>query len=357
VTVSPDEVARCREEALEICQVPAPTFAEGDRAGLVRAKLEQAGLRTWKGESGSVYARIGPRGPAVVVAAHLDTVFSAETDITPRQEGQRIYGPGFADNSLGLAGLLALARRMAGQELDRGLLLVATTGEEGLGNLLGAREILKEHRVAEFVALEGIGLDPLVVSGPGSIRWRLEVSGPGGHSWSNRGQASAVEGLVSFLSQAKTLRTEELAVNIGRISGGSGASVIAGEAEALFELRSIDRDVLAQGESDFLSCLEDHREQSSLCWSISELGRRPGGRSPESGLIDSLIQIRAELGIEGPDRAFSTDANVAYSAGIPAVSIGLADGGDIHTVSEWGDLTRLGLGLELLFRLVEERTS
>jgi acetylornithine deacetylase/succinyl-diaminopimelate desuccinylase-like protein len=309
-----------------------------------------------RGASGNVYCRIGGPGPAVVFAAHLDTVFPAETSIEPEQRDDgRILAPGFADNSLGLAGLLLLARKLVGAEMQTPVLLVATVGEEGLGNLRGAREILEREEVREFIAIEGIGLRDLVCSGPGSVRWRISASGPGGHSWSSRGQESAVESLVNYLGIVATMRNDDLAVNIGQIRGGTGPSVIAAEAEALLEIRSLDPGQLERGEHVVLDVLGRVEERSELDWKVESLGRRPGGQGEKGELYRDLIRIREELGVEGEEIALSTDANIAYAQGVPAVAIGLAEGGALHSLEEWCDPARLPEGLDLLLRLAQSR--
>ena len=53
-----------------------------------------------------------------------------------------LRGPGIGDNSMALAALLALARDLAGAAPEVPILLVATVGEEGLGDLRGARALL-----------------------------------------------------------------------------------------------------------------------------------------------------------------------------------------------------------------------
>lgn len=349
------DVKRCLSDALAICSVPAPTFAEEDRARLITRRLTTYGLQVKRGESGNVYCRMGGPGPAVVFAAHLDTVFPADTDLRPRLEGARIMTPGFADNSLGLAGLLVLAEKLSGMNLRRPALLVATVGEEGLGNLRGAREIIEKEAVAEFIAVEGIGLGDISCSGPGSVRWQISVSGPGGHSWSNRGQESAVESLIGFLGSAARLRDEDLFLNIGEVEGGSAPGAIAAEARGTLEIRSLDNRSLQSAEQAAQELFRRSASESSLVWLIEELGRRPGGQSPRGGLYRELVLVCQKIGIEAKEAALSTDANIAYASSIPAVALGLAEGGALHSLDEWCDPTRLREGLSLLVGLAARR--
>ena len=86
-------------------------------------------------------------GTMVVVSAHLDTVFPAETPINPRvteKDGtERLEAPGACDNGAGIAGLLAVAHALIHAEADLAapLLFVGNVGEEGEGDLRGIRHL------------------------------------------------------------------------------------------------------------------------------------------------------------------------------------------------------------------------
>src|SRR5215213_3320360 len=100
------------ETAIAIQQIPAPTFDEARRGAAVAERMRALELAdVWIDAVGNVYGRRSGRagGPGLLIAAHLDTVFPAETDLTVRRERERIYGPGLGDNSMGVAALLHLA--------------------------------------------------------------------------------------------------------------------------------------------------------------------------------------------------------------------------------------------------------
>ena len=46
---------------------------------------------------------------AVVLSAHIDTVFPAGTEVDPQNNGTRLVAPGACDNAAGVTGLLAIA--------------------------------------------------------------------------------------------------------------------------------------------------------------------------------------------------------------------------------------------------------
>ncbi|MGH2405542.1 MAG: M20/M25/M40 family metallo-hydrolase, partial [bacterium] len=148
------------DEAVTICEVPAPPFAESRRAAHVAGRMAALGLGAPRTDAiGNVICELpgAPERPTVALTAHLDTVFGAEVPIGVRREGDRLAGPGIGDNSMALAALLWLGAALADLP-DRGtLVLAANVGEEGLGNLRGAKALWEqfgEHADA-WVILEG----------------------------------------------------------------------------------------------------------------------------------------------------------------------------------------------------------
>jgi acetylornithine deacetylase/succinyl-diaminopimelate desuccinylase-like protein len=342
-------------DALEICAVAAPTFAEGRRAALVARKLAAAtGVAPATDAAGNVVARFGPAdGPAAIVAAHLDTVFAAETPLEPTRDGSRLRGPGIGDDSLAVAALVHLARRLAaGPPPAHPVVLAATVGEEGLGDLRGARAVLDAIACDAFVALEGHGLDAIQVSGIGSARLIATASGPGGHSWSDRGRPSAVHALVEGLQRALATATAQdprAHVNVGVIRGGTSINTIAAGAEAEIDLRDADDAVLERR----VAAVEDALAASGL--SVRRVGRRPAGATdPDHPLVAAARSARAAAGLRpAEEAASSTDANAAMGRGIPAVCVSLTHGAGAHTPDEFVDLAPLAGGLRAVELLVD----
>jgi tripeptide aminopeptidase len=351
------ETARCIEDACAICEIAAPTGNEARRAEWVAGELRAAGLDPVVDDAGSVIARIGGAGPALMVAAHIDTVFAGVREIRVRRDGDVLHGPGIGDNSLGVAGLLFLARRFAADPpAGRALVLAATVGEEGFGNLRGARAAVVAERPGEFVALEGGGVGELVVTGVGSARFAIRVGTPGGHSWRDREHPSAVHVLIELL--ARPLADPGTASrNVGSIAGGAGINVLAPEAEATLEFRDVDTaklDAAAQRLAADVAAVASGTVSAEL----EPLGRRPGGAiAPEHPLVRDAVAAAVAAGLGRPQLAeASTDANAALGEGIPAITVGLCVSHEPHTREERVDVTGLGPSLDALADLVERRT-
>lgn len=353
--MSTSDVRRTVEDACAICEIPAPTGHEARRAAWVAEQMRDAGLDPAIDDAGSVIARLGPPGEPIVVAAHLDTVFPGVEEISVRRAGDVLHAPGIGDNSLGVAGLLHLARHASAHPpRARPLVLAATTGEEGFGNLRGALHAVRTLRPAEFVALEGGGVGELVVTGVGSARFAIRVTVPGGHSWRDRDEPSAVHVLVELLGRMLA-EAGTASRNIGSISGGAGINVLAPTAEATLEFRDTDTarlDAAAQR-------LTDAAAAAGASVEVEELGRRPGGAvDPGHALVRDAVAAAVAAGMERPNLAdASTDANAALGAGIPALTVGLCHSRDAHTLEESVDVSPLEASLAALTDLIDRRTS
>src|SRR5579862_1376369 len=135
------------EEQIRITQIPAPPFHETACAAYLAKLFTDAGLVVSTDDLGNVIGeRAGTNGGDVLmIAAHLDTVFPAGTNLRARREAGRIYAPGISDNGTGLAALVALARSMhdANVKTRSTVLFVADVGEEGEGNLRGMRKLVE----------------------------------------------------------------------------------------------------------------------------------------------------------------------------------------------------------------------
>jgi tripeptide aminopeptidase len=350
------QIAQVVDDARRICAMPAPPFAEGPRAELVAWMLGEAGAPARIDEAGNVVAPLGGEGPdTVVFAAHLDTVFEAGTDIAFEEREGRLAAPGIGDNSIAVAALVHLARGLHDRPLARPVALVATVGEEGLGDLRGAKALLDAMAVGAFVAVEGQMLGSIKTAAVGSIRLRVTVRGPGGHPWGDRGTPSAVHGLVDLLAGALAeAHGADVILNVGVVQGGTAINAIAGAASAELDLRAEDDGALRAVAARVHEVLE--WTPDGLDVAVEPLGRRPGGRiAPDHPLVEAARRARERAGLPPAEEgASSTDANAAHGRGIPAITVGVTTGGNAHRLDEYIDLAPVGPGLASLEALADE---
>jgi len=357
------------ETAIAIQQIPAPTFEERARGVYVAEQMRALGLAGVQIDAvGNVYGRrAGVAGaPALLVAAHLDTVFPAGTDLTVRREGARIYGPGLGDNSMGVAALLHLARALQQHDIAHqgDVWFVANVGEEGLGDLRGMRAAVDrlEGQIAAAIALEGCGPDRIIHAGLGVRRYRINASATGGHSWADFGAPSAIHALVRLaaeLSRMEAPGEPRSSFNIGVIEGGSSVNTIAQHAALLLDLRSAGPNALSRLIGQVEAALARARlAERGVTFELETVGNRPAGAIPlDHPLVRAAGAAYRAEGFGNHYDIASTDANIPLSRGIPAVCVGVTDGENEHRLDEYIQPARLAAGMRALLRLVLAATS
>lgn len=359
--------ARTRTEAVaelarRICEVPAPTGMERARAELVASLWRERGYVPEIDAIGNVYTRRGKRdkNPVLMLLAHIDTVFPLSTPITVEREGDILRGPGIGDNSASVATMISTLDVLdaLGEETAVDLVAVADVGEEGLGNLRGARAAIERYRerLGAVIVLDG-NLSQITHIAVGSQRWRITVHGPGGHSYGNFGLPSAIHGLgriIAAIADMTVPRKPKTTFNAGVIEGGTSVNTIAERASALLDMRSTDVKALDQLAQQVRAIVKQ-RAGEGLQTEIEILGERPAGeRSRSDPLVALAGQTLTWLGIEPEYGAASTDANIPISLNIPAVCIGITRGEGVHTPGEFIKVSPIGDGLAQTVYLCRE---
>ncbi len=355
------------ERLLEIAQTPAPTFAEGQRATLIARLWAGFGLHPEVDAVGNVIARVpgSKRGsPRLCLAAHLDTVFEASTDLSVRRESDRLIGPGVGDNASSLTVLTAYLEMLTSEGVSAPceLVCVATTGEEGLGDLRGAKHLIAQHHqdMDAFVAVDGyLGL--VVDRAVGVRRYRAAFRTEGGHSWGNAGGPSAIHALgeaIHDLYRIPLAQDPRATLNVGTVVGGTSVNSIASHAELLLDLRSTDEPTLEMLEGSARSALQRSARRARAELELEKVGDRPAGETRSDALVRAASRALERVGITPRRVASSTDANAAVPYKLPAVAFGVYRGGNAHRLDEWVEPASLETGvhaLEAFVKVFEEQ--
>lgn len=358
--------AQLRRWHIELLGIPAPPFGESARAAWFLKRFQELGLdNAHLDQAGNALAELPSAVPArddspvVLLSAHLDTVFPAGTSIGVRESGSRILAPGACDNGAGLTALLAVAAALQEARLSprTTLLFAANVGEEGEGNLRGMRHLFTgspyARRIATAFALEGAGNSALVTRALASRRFRITVTGPGGHSWTDAGALNPILLLARALLALEPLQhtaAPRITLNVGQISGGTSINSIPESASALLDLRSADGTQLAAAEATLRSILEHQILRTPYpntapvpaphpTLNVELVGDRPAGAlCPDSPLLETMRAVDRHLNLSTDLGLGSTDANIPLSLGVPAAAMGTGgSSGGIHTVAEWYD--------------------
>jgi acetylornithine deacetylase/succinyl-diaminopimelate desuccinylase-like protein len=347
------------ETQIRLTEIPAPPFGESARGEEMRRLFQQAGLRRVRiDKAGNVLGeRPGSAAhPHVVIAAHLDTVFPAETNVKVRRSGTVLHAPGIGDNSRGLAVLVAIARAMnqASVQTPGSLTFVADVGEEGLGDLRGVKTLFDDTlkgTVDQFVAIDSAGMS-IAHTFVGSRRYRVAFKGPGGHSFTDFGMPNPVGALGRAIAKIGSLQvpaTPLTTFNVGRVGGGTSVNAIPAEAWMEVDLRSVDRTALASLDERLqvalAAALADEqarwRKSGVLTMTKELVGDRPAGSTAaDSFIVQAAFAATRLVGAVAAGAVSSSDANYPTSLRIPAVQIGGGgQGSDAHAPTESFDTT------------------
>jgi len=363
-----DEATLARQASLSA--IPAPTGAERARGTRVAALFSEVGLSDVSvDEVGNVRAWYGKQetgNDCVVMAAHLDTVFGPELDVSVSRKGPRLEGPGIADNARGLAALVTVGEALvrARVRTRRPVLFAATVGEEGSGDLRGVRHLLGPSgrpavRPSAFIALDGAGIERIVHRALGTRRYHVAYAGPGGHSWAAYGVANpahAVGRAINLIAGIPTPHAPRTTHSVVRLGGGTSLNCIPQAAWFDVDLRSEDPRELDRLDTAVHAVLhealtEENRQRlpgsAPLTLEVRRVGDRPSGLTPRTHpLVQTAVAATRAMGHEHQLACASTDANVPISLGVPAVALGAGGrSGDAHLPTEWYENDKGALGI------------
>lgn len=347
---------RTLDEQKEICAIPAPTFQEQTRANDYLKRFQELGLdEVLRDDIGNVLGLIrgGGDGPKLVVAAHLDTVFPEGTDTQVIERDGRFYAPGIADDTRGLAEVLGIIRAIKRSAVEPlgDILFCGNVGEEGLGDLMGTKQLFSDHRdIDGFISIDGTGVSSITYLATGSHRYKISYKGPGGHSYGDFGLPSAIHASGRAIARIADLQPPadpKTTFTVGTVHGGTSVNAIAEKTELLIDIRSNRETELLQLEAQILDIIKMSVDAENSRWKsdqltvdIELLGNRPAGiQSAQEPIVQAayaagnMLDIQSRLSSPG-----STDANIPISQGIPAIAIGRGGrSGEIHTEREWFD--------------------
>jgi tripeptide aminopeptidase len=321
---------------------------------------------------GNVYARLpgdGRSSCTLVISAHYGYCFPGWNRSFDYHDwrGQRSAGPGIGDNALGVAGLFGL---LWGLQNNKGkwsnmhynflvtIWLVANVGEEGLGNLCGMKAVVDRFKenVLGYVVLEGMAFGQIYHQGLNVKRYRITVHTPGGHSWVDFGQPSAIHILANLITRFESIplpQNPRTTMNVGMINGGTSVNTIAAQASLELDLRSEGSQALDVVTKKVEKLVQEAVQKDAKII-VEMIGERPSGQiSVRHPLVLLAVRCLQQQGLTPRFNAGSTDANIPLSRGLPAICLGLTTGGGAHTLAEHIRTDQVSQGLDQLVCLVK----
>jgi di/tripeptidase len=353
-------------DIVTLTEIPAPPFKEEARAKAYLEMLKAHGLSNVEMDAEGNVMGVRPgtatqgKGPFVVIAAHLDTVFPEGTDVKVKREGTKLMAPGIGDDTRALATLLAYLRALdaAGIKTRSDILFVGNVGEEGPGDLRGTRFLFNKGpykgRISAFFSMDGSDPSRIVDKGVGSKRYRVTFKGPGGHSYGAFGivnPMTAMARAVTDLYAVQTPKEPKTTYSASVTGGGTSVNSIPNSVFMEFDMRSESAAELAKLDQTLVGILDKAVEgenaardtrNGKISYEAKVIGERPAGNTPQTAEIVKLTAgAITALGFSPQHEDSSTDSNVPMSLGIPAVTIGAGGkAGRAHALDEWIDVEK-----------------
>ena len=357
----------------ELCLIPAPSHFEDERAAFCKAWFDKnCGEGAYIDEAKNVIYpfNVSDDKPLIVFCAHTDTVFPDTEPMPYVDDGEFISCPGVGDDTASLVVLMHVAKYFAENKIatKQGILFIANSCEEGLGNLKGTREIFKNYadRINEFVSFDS-AMNVIHDSVVGSTRYEVTAKTAGGHSYGKFGNKNAIAVLAEMIGKIYEIKVPQIensktTYNVGEISGGTSVNTIAENASMLCEYRSDNVNCIEIMKGYFEKIFEEANTDEAKI-SVKIVGERPCASNEldinaQKALADKCERIvEKHVSIPVIRNSASTDCNIPMSLGVPGVAVGVYYGSGAHTRAERVEKASLSDGLLLALDLTTELTK
>lgn len=328
-----------------IGEIPAPSFSEGERVDFLIQRFSECGLTNASTDEcgnglGIIPGREKERN--ILLLAHADTVFSARRDHTVSVEADRVSGPGVADNSFGLAVLATLPTLLEKLEieLDAGLILMGAARSLGRGDLEGVRFFLDHNKlpITAGISVEGVQLGRLSYASAGMLRGEVTCRVPEEYDWIRRGTTGAILILNEMVNRVLGIplpRRPKTSIVLGSIEAGAGFNIIPTEGKLCFEVRSESSEIVSRIASELDDIVEDVISQTGAEVKLDIVARRePAGLTIGHPLVKQTREIMSSLGLRPHITPSISDLSALIARGIPAITLGMTRGEQLHEQRE-----------------------
>ena len=351
-------------DAVLLGEIPAPTFNESDRIRLTVDRFRENGLEDPEiDEHGNASAVLpgSEGGSSILVMAHADSVFDANTQHVLNVGPDSITGPGIADNAIGLATVVALPKllKMLDITLKDDLILLANTKSLGKGNLEGARYFLetKQRPIRSGICVEGATQGRLSYSGLGTLRGEIRLEVPSNYDWNRFGSSGAVGHLTRMVNQLLEIplpKEPKTKMELGGLTCGTTYNKTQRRGVLRFEITSEADEVLDELKQKVDDLCQQCALENGTLVNLEIVARRPNCSIPFTHpLVKATRSIMNEIGITPQVIPSTGDLNVLIEAGYSGVTLGLTEAENLGEINETIFLDPLQAGIAQLLTLLQ----
>jgi len=351
----------------ELCKIPAPSGKEDKRAEFILKYLKGIGYNNAYIDSAKnvIWSIDGETEDFTLFMAHTDTVFPDLTELPIIEDDVYLRCPGVCDDTVCVAILLVYSKylKQSNYTPKKSLLFSANSCEEGLGNLKGSRQLFSDYKdISKMFTLDG-NYHNIVNKSVGSHRYKVLVKTEGGHSYNAFGNKNAIAILSQIVNKIYEIEVpvsgnSKTTYNVGIISGGTSVNTIAQNAEMLCEYRSDDLKCFNIMKENFYNIFNEIKEKyPNIDIDVELVGDRPCMGNVDKEEMEKLTQFVTDIqkkcaNCEVTLESGSTDCNIPHSLGIPAICVGVYEGGGVHTREEYLKKESIRNGLDILHQVL-----
>ena len=355
-------------------------------------KLEKAGATSFKtfNDSGSqanlfstIKGKDNSSNKGIILSGHTDVVPAVSSEWTSdpyvaREKDNKVYGRGTCDMKGFIACTLAVAPLFASKKLKAPIHFSYTFDEET--GCLGAPLVLadlKKRNINFSACIIGEPTNMKTINAhKGYNEYITHFTGLSGHASNPESGVSAIEYAIQYSNKLLELRDKLKKRNskktifspsystlqIGKISGGLSANVIADQCSLEWEVRPINKE-----DGEFISNNIDAYAKDILIPKIKKnnpkgdikkevVGEVVGFNKKESSEAVNLV-CNLTGHTEKNTMSFGTEAGLFQNSGISTVICGPGSIKQAHTVDEYITFDQLKKCLTMLVSLQEKMTN
>lgn len=347
-------------------EIPAPTFEENRLVRFLTDRFTESQLQNiCSDEAGNAIAilpgKLGREGKNILLAAHVDRIWSTGIDHTVTVGANSMTGPGVADNSLGVATIASMPFILEKLkiELDHNIILLGATRSMGHGDLGGLRFFLNNAMVPinGAVCVEGVQLGRLSYSCLGMNRGEIIVQAPEEQDWERINRSGAIVELNRIIQKILAIATPQeprTSIILGSVMAGSGFSVPPTRATLRFEVRSEAPGMVASIREQIEEIIEEANGERKINASLKIIARRkPGDIGFSHPLVKATRSIMETLDLSPRIAPSISELSVLLEKEIPSLTLGVTRGDNKHEINESIEIEPIFKGLAQIATVLE----